>query len=108
MARGIASALKGAGTVGQEPDHMPPIVRRYLETLVDQQTTTSVTSILADIPMIKTPEEPQLAHHARQVANPMMAAGRAAIGDGVLEFEAAFPTSQAGTRLCLGHSRGGI
>jgi len=48
--------------------------------------------------MIKSPKELQLARHAGQVANAMMAAGRAAIGDGVPEYEVALATSQAGTR----------
>jgi Xaa-Pro aminopeptidase len=48
--------------------------------------------------MIKSAEELQLARHAGQVANAMMAAGRDAIGDGVPEFEVALATSQAGTR----------
>jgi Xaa-Pro aminopeptidase len=48
--------------------------------------------------MIKSSEELQLARHAGQVAGAMMAAGRAAIGDGVPEFEVAIATSLAGTR----------
>ena len=48
--------------------------------------------------MIKSPEELQLARHAGEVATAMMDAGRAAIGDGVAEFEVAIATSQAGTR----------
>lgn len=94
----LPTALKGARTVGLEPDHMPPLVRRYLQTLVDPQTTTSITPMLADMRMIKTPDELQLARYAGQVANAMMLAGRATIGDGVPEFEVAIATSQAGTR----------
>jgi Xaa-Pro dipeptidase len=48
--------------------------------------------------MIKSAEELQLARHAGEVANAMMAAGRAAIGDGVPEFEVALATAEAGTR----------
>jgi Xaa-Pro aminopeptidase len=48
--------------------------------------------------MIKSDEELQLARHAGEVATAMMNAGRAAIGDGVAEFEVAIATSQAGTR----------
>jgi Xaa-Pro aminopeptidase len=48
--------------------------------------------------MIKSPQELQLARHAGEVAGAMMAAGRAAIGDGVPEYEVALATSQAGTR----------
>ena len=48
--------------------------------------------------MIKSTQELQLARHAGLVANAMMDAGRAAIGDRVPEYEIAIATSQAGTR----------
>ncbi|MBT6507288.1 MAG: aminopeptidase P family protein, partial [Marinovum sp.] len=48
--------------------------------------------------MIKSAQELQLARDAGQVANAMMLAGRAAIKDGVPEYEVAIATSQAGTR----------
>ncbi len=94
----LPRALGGAGRVAIEPDQMPPIVHRYIDSLVDTGALTSVTSALAEMRMIKTPEEQQLARHAGQVANAMMDAGRAAVGDGVPEYEVAIATSQAGTR----------
>lgn len=94
----LPGAVQGATRVGIEPDHMPPLVRSYLDTLVDASRLGNVTPLLADMRMIKTPQELQLAHHAGQVATAMMAAGRAAIGDGVPEFEVALATSEAGTR----------
>lgn len=94
----LPAAVRGAACVAIEPDHMPPLVRTYLAELVGDAALESVTPILADMRMIKSPEELQLARHAGQVANAMMAAGRAAIADGVAEFEVAIATSQAGTR----------
>ncbi|WP_420859683.1 M24 family metallopeptidase [Marivivens marinus] len=94
----LPGALRGAGRVGIEPDHMPPVVRAYIADLLDPQAICPVTPILNDLRMIKSPEELQLARHAGQVANAMMAAGRAAIADGVPEFEVALATSAAGTR----------
>lgn len=91
-------ALAGAGRVAVESDHMPPLVRRYLDTLVDVRCVTNVTPILAEMRMIKSPEELQLARHAGEVASAMMQAGRDAIGDGVAEFEVALATSAAGAR----------
>lgn len=91
-------ALAGTGRVGIERDHMPPLVRRYLDTLVDIRHVTNVTPILAEMRMIKSPEELQLARHAGEVASAMMQAGRDAIGDGVAEFEVALATSAAGAR----------
>ncbi|MDH5452069.1 MAG: Xaa-Pro peptidase family protein [Paracoccaceae bacterium] len=94
----LPAALRGAGRVAIEPDHMPPLVRAYLDTLVSTANMGNVTPLLAEMRMIKSPEELQLARHAGQVATAMMAAGRAAIGDGVPEYEVAIATSQAGTR----------
>ena len=94
----LPSAVKTAARVAIEPNHIPPLVRGCVDGLVDADKLTSATPILADMRMIKSAEELQLARHAGQVANAMMAAGRAAIGDGVPEFEVAIATSQAGTR----------
>ena len=94
----LPGALKGAASVAIEPDHMPPLVRGYLGTLVEGTRLGNVTPLLADMRMIKTPQELQLARHAGEVATAMMAAGRAAIGAGVAEFEVALATTQAGTR----------
>jgi len=94
----LPGALKGAARIGIEPHHMPPLVRAYVDELTAGTSVASVTPILADMRMIKSPQELQLARHAGEVAGAMMAAGRAAIGDGVPEYEVALATSQAGTR----------
>lgn len=94
----LPKAVHGAACVGIEPDHMPPIVRRFMDDLLGAETISSISSILADMRMIKSAQELQLARDAGQVANAMMAAGRAAIKDGVPEYEVAIATSQAGTR----------
>ena len=93
----LPAAVRNA-RVGIEPDHMPPPVRAYVDGLVDGEPLFSVTPILADMRMIKSPEELQLARHAGEVADAMMEAGRAAIGDGVPEYEVALATAEAGTR----------
>ena len=94
----LPDAVRGARRVAIEPDHMPPLVRGYVDSLLTEMDTTSVTPLLADMRMIKTEDELQLARHAGQVGIAMMQAGRAAIGAGVPEFEVALATSQAGTR----------
>ena len=94
----LPDILKGAVRVGVEPDHMPPLVGAFIDSQVPEERIDTVTPLLADLRMIKTPEELQLARHAGQVANAMMTAGRAAIGEGVPEYEVALATSQAGTR----------
>ena len=94
----LPGAVRGAGRVAIEPGHMPPLVRACVDDLVGVDRLGSVTPILNDMRMIKSAQELQLARHAGQVANAMMAAGRSAIADGVPEFEVAIATSQAGTR----------
>ena len=94
----LPAAFKGAIRIGIEPDHMPALVRRYVDELLGPQNLNSVTPILSEMRMIKSNQELQLARHAGQVANAMMYAGRVAIGDGVPEYEIALATSQAGTR----------
>lgn len=94
----LPAAVRDALRVAIEPDHMPPPVRAYVDGLIGPDRLTSATPILAGMRMIKSPQELQLARHAGQVANAMMAAGRAAIGDGVPEYEVAIATSQAAAR----------
>lgn len=94
----LPNAVKGAAQVAIEPDQMPPVVRNYVNTLVTAQAQADVTPIIADLRMIKSAQELQLARHAGEVAGAMMNAGRTAIADGVPEYEVAIATSQAGTR----------
>ena len=94
----LPAAIKGVENIAIEPDHMPPMVRSYVNSLMGTDKQSTVTPILAEMRMIKTSEELQLARHAGQVANAMMNAGRNAIAHGVPEFEVAIATSQAGTR----------
>lgn len=94
----LPAAVGSMARVAIEPNHMPPMVRQYIDTLIDADRLTSVTPTLNAMRMIKSADELQLARHAGQVANAMMAAGRGAIDDGVPEYEVALATSQAGTR----------
>lgn len=94
----LPGAVTGTANIAIEPNHMPPLVRAYVNDLVETSKLRNVTPILADMRMIKSDQELQLARHAGQVATAMMAAGRAAIGDGVPEYEVALATSQSGTR----------
>ncbi len=94
----LPEALRGISQVGYEPDGMPPIVLRYISSLVDIDRLLAVTPLIAEIRMIKSPEELSLARHAGQVANAMMSAGRDAIADQVREYEVALAISVAGTR----------
>ena len=94
----LPAALAGEGRIGIEPNLMPAIVRNYLDSIVEPDRFADVMPVIADMRMIKSPEELQLARHAGQVAMAMMDAGRGAIGNKVPEFEVALATSAAGTR----------
>jgi Xaa-Pro aminopeptidase len=94
----IPGKLKGVRRVAIEAQKMPASVKLYLESLVDVDGLVDVTPIVAAMRMIKSAKELQLARHAGEVANAMMDAGRAAIADGVAEYEVALAASRAGTR----------
>ena len=94
----LPGIVKNAVRVAIEPDKMPPVVRTFVDELAESGKLANAADILADLRMIKSDEELQLARHAGQVGKAMMEAGRAAIADGVPEYEVAIATSQAGTR----------
>ena len=94
----LPSALAGRDRVAIELDQMPPIVRKHIDTLIGHPRLADVTPIIADMRMIKSTEDLQIARDAGKVAMAMMNAARMAIGDGVPEYEVALAASQAGTR----------
>jgi len=94
----LPEALKGPGRIGIEPDLMPPVVRNFIDTIVDGQRLCDVMPVIAKMRMIKSEEELNLARHAGQVGMAMMDAARETIGDGVHEYEVALATSVAGTK----------
>ena len=94
----LPAVLDGGGRVGLQPEHMPPVVRGYVDSLVEPARLFNLAGIVADMRMIKAPEELRLARHAGEVAMAMMDAARATIADGVPEFEVALATTAAGTR----------
>ena len=94
----LPAALEQRARVAIEPDLMPPPVKRYLASLAAGREFGDITPIIAEMRMVKSAEELQLARHAGEVASAMMQAGRDAIGHGVAEFEVALATAEAGTR----------
>ncbi len=94
----LPGAVGTSARVAIEPDRMPPLVRNYVSSLVDDARLADIEPVIADMRMIKSEDELQLARHAGQVAMAMMEAGRATIAAGVPEYEVALATSQAGTR----------
>ena len=94
----LPALLNGSGPVAIEPEQMPAVVRNYVDSLVEKKQLFDVTNIVAEMRMVKSSEELQLARHAAQVAMTMMAAGYETIGDGVPEYEVALAISASGTR----------
>jgi Xaa-Pro dipeptidase len=94
---GVLKSL-GSGKLGIDSTGTPPIVRKYIDASPAAWAVADLDSVIADIRMIKSPEEVQVARHAGQVAEAMMEAGRRSIGEGVPEYEVAISTMTAGTR----------
>ena len=94
----LPTVLADVGRIAIEQEQMPSVVRGYLDSLFEKARICDVTFIVADMRMVKSEEELQLARHAGQVAMTMMAAGYDTIRDGVPEYEAALAISAAGTR----------
>ncbi len=94
----LPRALKGQRSVAIELQRMPAPVRAYVDELTGDGELSDISAIVAELRMVKSPEELQLARHAGEVASAMMQAGRDAIAHGVPEFEVALATSEAGTR----------
>ena len=96
----LRSAIAAAGNrpIGIEREHMPPIVHRFTDSAAGGSEITDISPFIAEMRMIKGEQELRMARHAGQVAEAMMEAGRAAIGEGVPEFEVAMAASAAGTR----------
>jgi Xaa-Pro aminopeptidase len=94
----LPGLLRGAARIGVESDLMPPVVRSYVESLVNLDRLTDLMPLVSEMRMIKSADELQIARHAGEVGIAMMDAGRSAIGEGVPEYEVALSTTQAGTR----------
>ena len=94
----IPKMLNGKNKIGIELNHMPPLVRNYIDSIIEKNKIVNVTPIITEMRMVKSDEELRIARHAGQVAVAMMTAGRNTISDGVPEYEVAIASSNAGTR----------
>tara|TARA_B100000686_G_C16802712_1_gene987325 strand:+ start:238 stop:1389 length:1152 start_codon:yes stop_codon:yes gene_type:complete len=94
----IPKMLNGKNKIGIEINQMPPLVRGYIDSIVEKNQIVDVDPVIGEMRMIKSEEELQIARHAGQVAIAMMSAGRNTIADGIPEYEVAIAASNAGTR----------
>ena len=90
--------MVGSTGIGIERGSMPSLVRDFVDHSVTDSSLTDITTLIAELRMIKSEEELQLARHAGQVAMAMMRAGRDAIREGIPEYEVALATAEAGAR----------
>jgi len=94
----LPNILKGNITVAVEKEQIPQIVFGYVKSLVETDRLIDLNLIIAEIRMIKSAEEIELARHTAEVAKKMMQSGAEAIGEGIPEYEVALAISAAGTR----------
>lgn len=85
-------------TIGIERLQIPPMVLERLRSELLATTLADASEILADLRMIKSPEEIAVMRQAGRVAVAMAEAGAAAIGEGVPEYEVALAVIAGGTR----------
>jgi|TARA_B110000263_G_C15274774_1_gene495318 Xaa-Pro aminopeptidase len=95
----LPSYLSKNKNIALEYNLIPSLVRNYIYTLIDEKTIDDITPIIAEMRMIKSAQELNIARHAGQVANAMMQAAKNTIANGVPEYEIALSTSSAGTKM---------
>lgn len=89
---------RGTLNLAVERLDIPPVILDYLSS--DRGTSEAVdgTPIIADMRMIKSPEELNMIRQAGQVAVAMGIGGREVIAEGVPEYEVSLACISAGTR----------
>ncbi|AII09353.1 MULTISPECIES: M24 family metallopeptidase [Rhodococcus] len=83
------------GTLGVEDDHLTPDVRARIAAVLPGMTFTDVAKATMRQRMIKSPEEIELIKHGARIGDLGGEAIRAAITEGVPEFEVAIAGSNA-------------
>ncbi len=88
----------GARSIGYEIDKTHPAIARGIEQAAAGARIVDLTPMVGALRIVKTPEELTTMRQAGQVAVAMVEAGRAAIGEGVPEYELALAVIAGGTR----------
>lgn len=87
-----------AAALGWERLKVPALVLDVLDQHVGRGRFTDITRLIGDMRVIKSPEEIEIMRQAGQVAIAMVEAGKAALGEGVPEYEVALAVLAGGTR----------
>ena len=88
--------------IGIETRKMPALIGEFLNELRTSIELTDVAASLGAMRMIKGPEEIEIMRQAGQIAVAMVEGGKAAIGEGVPEYEIALAVIASGTRKAAG------
>ncbi len=84
--------------IGIERSKTHPLILEYLISEFNEKNLVDISDTLADMRMVKTPEEIDIMRQAGQVAVAMCEGGVNAISEGVPEYEVALAVIAAGTR----------
>ncbi len=87
-----------AAALGWERLKVPALVFDLLEERAGRDRFTDITCLIGDMRVIKSPAEIEIMRQAGQVAVAMVEAGKAALGEGVPEYEVALAVIAGGTR----------
>jgi len=87
-----------AAALSWERLKVPTIVLDFLEQHVGRARFADITGLIGNMRVIKSPEEVEIMRQAGQVAIAMVEAGKAALGEGVPEYEVALAVLAGGTR----------
>ena len=99
----LAKALEQAGVApAAETSKLPAPVSAFLRERYGQQPLTDVAPLLGAQRMIKSREELAIMRQAGEIGIAMVEAGRAALGEGVPEYEVALAIAAGGTRKAAG------
>lgn len=96
----LAAALgpDRAMRLGLEIHKTHPKISGFLSETYPGVVQTDITPVIGEMRMIKSPDEIDIMRQAGQVAIAMVEAGKAALGEGVPEYEIALAINAAGTR----------
>ena len=90
------------GTIGVELAALPPIVRNWFDDQLPDTRLKDIAPLMAEMRMIKSPEEIEVMKQAGEIAGAMMHGAEGALGEGRPEYEAALAVIDAGTRKAAG------
>ncbi|NIQ37178.1 MAG: M24 family metallopeptidase [Proteobacteria bacterium] len=85
-------------TIGIEQSQIHPVILEGLRREAPEATFVDFSDVVAEMRMIKSPQEIEVMRQAGQVAVAMCEAGVHAIGEGVPEYEVALAVIKGGTR----------